>query len=90
MVEHLGGPVLFHLHSTGYAHFRYALDTPGLAGLQLTIEPNGPSLADMVADLHEILERTRLILLVDHGFEQLADVLRSLPTDGLYVLIPDR
>ncbi len=90
VVEHVRGPVLFHLHSTGYAHFRHVLDIPGLAGLQMTVEANGPSLTDMAADLREILERTRLILLVDHGFEQLADVLRSLPTDGLYVLIPNR
>ena len=90
VVKHLPGPVLFHLHSTGYAHFRHVLDTPDLAGLQLTVEANGPSLVDMAADLREILGRTRLILLVDHGFEHLADVLRRLPTDGLYVLIPDR
>ena len=88
-VEHLGQHVLFHLHSTGLAHWRDVLAIPGLAGLQLTVEANGPPLAKLVPVLREVLERSRLILFVDHGFDQLAAVLRQLPTAGLYLLLRD-
>ena len=61
----------------------------GLAGLELTVEANGPLLADLVPVLRQILERSRLILFVDHGFEHLAAVLRQLPVAGLYLLLRD-
>ena len=40
--------------------------------------------------LRAILERTRLILMVDAWYEQLPAVLRQLPKDGLYVVVSDR
>ena len=90
LVRHLGDCVLFHLHSTGYRHYRHVLDVPGIAGLELTVESNGPPLAALLPDLRAILARTRLILMVDAWFEQLPAVLRQLPTDGLYVIVSDR
>ena len=90
MVRHMGDYVLFHLHSTGYRHYRHVLELPGIAGLEITVESNGPPLADMAADLRAILERTRLILMVDAWYEQLPAVLRQLPKDGLYVVVSDR
>ncbi len=57
--------VLFHLHSTGYRHWRHVLDVPEIAGLELTVEANGPPLAGLVPDLRAMLERSRLILVVD-------------------------
>lgn len=89
IVEHLGPYVLFHLHSTGMRHYRDVLAIPGIAGLQLTIEANGPPLPDLVGALREILERSRLILSVDHGFAQLPPVLRQLPTEGVYLVLRD-
>jgi hypothetical protein len=89
IVEHCGPHVFFHLHSTGMRHWRDVLAIPGLAGLELTVEANGPPLADLVPVLREILETSRLILFVDHGFEHLASVLRQLPTAGLYLLLRD-
>jgi hypothetical protein len=88
-VRHLGAYVLFHLHSTGCRHFRDVLAIPGLAGLQVTVEANGPPLAEMVPMLREILERSRLVLFADAGFRQLPDVLRQLPREGLYVMVRD-
>jgi hypothetical protein len=35
------------------------------------------------------LERSRLVLFVDHGFDQLAAALRKLPGEGLYLLLRD-
>jgi len=90
LVRHLGSHVLFHLHSTGYGHYRDVLSIPGLAGLELTVEANGPPLPDLLPVLREVLEQSRLILYVDHGFEHLPSVLSRLPREGLYVLIPDR
>lgn len=90
VVDHIGSCVLFHLHSTGFAHYRDVLGIPGLAGLQLTVEANGPSLADLLNPLRDILERSRLILFIDHYYEQARDVLKKLPADGLYVILPDR
>jgi len=89
VVKHLGRHVLFHLHSTGMRHWRDVLAIPGLAGLQLTVEANGPPLTDLVPVLREVLERARLILFVDHGFDQLAAALRQLPAEGLYLLLRD-
>jgi hypothetical protein len=83
------GRVLFHLHSTGYAHWRDVLEIPNLVGLQMTVEANGPSLLDMADTLEEILERSRLILYVEHFFEQLPDLLKRLPKEGLYLILPD-
>jgi hypothetical protein len=90
IVRELGDHVLFHLHSTGFCHYREVLSIDGLAGLQLTVEANGPSLRDLAPTLKSILEKTRLILYVDSGFEHLPWLLRQLPQEGLYLLIPDR
>jgi hypothetical protein len=87
VVRHLGAHVLFHLHSTGFQHYRDVLSIPGIAGLELTVEANGPSLLELVPVMREILERSRLILFVDHGFEQLPGVLRQLPRAGLYLVV---
>ncbi len=87
VVKHLGAHVLFHLHSTGFQHYRDVLSIPGLAGLELTVEANGPSLTDLVPVMREILERSRLILFVDQGIEQLPGVLRQLPREGLYLIV---
>jgi hypothetical protein len=90
LVRHLGSHVLFHLHSTGYRHWRDVLRIPGLAGLQMTVEANGPALPELLPVLRAVLEQSRLILYVEHGFEHLPAMLRRLPQEGLYLLIPDR
>jgi hypothetical protein len=89
VVRHLGAYVVFHLHSTGLRHYRHVLDIPGLGGLQITIEANGPALIDLLPVFREVLERSRLLLFVDHRFEELPAVLRQLPREGLYVAIPE-
>ncbi len=89
-VRRSGSRVLFHLHSTGYRHYRNVMTIPGLAGLELTVEANGPRLAELEPVLREILEKTRLILFVDAHFGDLAHLLRRLPTDGLYLIISDK
>ena len=78
------------LHSTGFQHFRHVLRIPGLAGLQVTIEANGPSLADLLPVFREILGQSRLLLFLDHRFEELSAVLPQLPREGLYLAIPAR
>lgn len=88
VVRHLGPQVFFHLHSTGCKHYKEVMKIPGLAGLEITVESIGPTLAALLPVLQEILERTRLILMVDHGFEQLPEVLPKLPREGLYLTIP--
>jgi hypothetical protein len=85
------GPyTLFHLHSTGMRHWRHVLELPGLAGLEITVEANGPALRDMVPMLREILERGRLMLFVDEHFAELPEVLAHIPHDGLYLIISDK
>ena len=90
IVEHVGSRVLYHLHSTGYAHYRHVLDVPGLAGVELTVESNGPSLRDLLPPLRDIASRSRLLLMVDAHFDQLVEVARQLPGDGVYVAVSDR
>jgi len=90
LVRQIGRHVLFHLHSTGYRHYRSVLEIPRIAGLEITVEAGGPPLAEMIPDLRLILERSRLILSVDGHFGQLRDVLRKLPKEGLYLIISDR
>jgi hypothetical protein len=89
IVDHWGPQVFFHLHSTGMRHWRDVLAIRGLAGLQVTVEANGPPLPDLVPVLREVLEKSRLILFVDHGFDHLAAALRQLPVAGLYLLLRD-
>jgi hypothetical protein len=89
-VDHLGKYVMFHLHSTGYKHYKYVLNTPGIAGLEVTMETTGPSLLDLLPVFREILEKSRLILQVCTGFEQLPEALRKLPSEGLFLTIPDK
>ncbi len=88
VVEKLGRHVLFHLHSIACQHYRHVLSIPGLAGLEITVESKGPSLLELVPLFRQVLERSRLILLVDHGFEQLPEALCRLPAEGLYLIIP--
>ena len=89
VVRHLGAHVLFHLHSTGCRHYRHVLQVPGLAGVEITIEANGPSLPDLLPVFREILEKSRLLLFVDHRQEELSAVLPLLPREGLYVAVPE-
>lgn len=90
IVEALGPCTLFHIHTTGYQHFRHVLQIPGLDGLQFTVEANGPRLLDLVPVFREVLEQSRLIVFVDAQFEDLGEVLRRIPHDGLYLMISDR
>jgi hypothetical protein len=89
VVHHLGPHVLFHLHSTGYKHYEQVLQVPGLAGLQMTIEANGPPLAELVPVFRKILGRSRLLVFADHRYEELPAVLPRLPREGLYVVVPE-
>ena len=90
VVREIGPHVLFHLHSTGCRHWRHVLEVEGLAGLELTLESKGPTAADLLPLMRETLERSRLILFADHGWEQLGPLLRKLPREGLFLVIPDR
>lgn len=90
MVDHLGKYVMFQLHSTGCKHYKHVLSTPGIAGLQVAMETIGPSLLDLVPVFREILEKSRLMLMVCAGFEQLPEALRKLPSEGLFLTIPDK
>ena len=90
VVQALGGYVLFHLHSTGLNHYKEVLQISGLAGIQIVIEQNGPSLRELIPVLKEILEKSRLIISIDHYFHELPDVLRQIPNEGLYILISDK
>ncbi|HEX9118011.1 MAG TPA: hypothetical protein VGA61_18230 [Anaerolineae bacterium] len=89
-VARMGPHTLFHLHSTGLRHWSDVLGVPGLAGLEITIESNGPRLADLLPILRTVLERSRLMLFVDAWFEDLPEVLCRVPHDGLYLIISDR
>lgn len=89
VVAALGEHIFFHLHSTGMCHYRDVLAIPGLAGLELTVEAKGPLLSDLCGPLAEILARTRLILFIDGHLYEVAEVLRSLPRDGLYIIVPE-
>ena len=89
LVRHVCGHVLFHLHSTGCRHYPDVLSLPGLAGLEITIEANGPPVAELLPMFRDILKHSRLILHVDARFDELPAVLRQLPRAGLYVVVRD-
>jgi hypothetical protein len=89
IVAAFGPGVFYHLHATGMAHWRDVLCIDGLAGLELSIESIGPSLHDLTPMIRETLERSRLILFVEHHFDQLPDLLRRVPHEGLFLIIPD-
>jgi hypothetical protein len=86
----LGPYTMFHLHSSGMRHWRDVLAVPGLAGVEITVEAVGPDLRDMAPSLREIAEQSRLVLFVDEHFDQLPEVLRHLPRDGVYVIVSDK
>mgnify|MGYP005843960625 CR=1 FL=1 len=90
LVRRIGPWALFHLHSTGMKHYRHVLDLPGLAGLEVTLEANGPPPPALLPAFREILERSRLILMVDGYFEEARAMLRELPKEGLYVLVSSK
>jgi hypothetical protein len=89
VVRHLGACVVFHLHSTGFRHYRHVLEIPGLAGVQMVIEANGPPLLDLLPVFREILECSRLLLFIDHRFDELPALLPRLPREGLFVTVPE-
>jgi hypothetical protein len=90
LVRHLGAHVLFHLHSTGLKHYQDVLAIPGLAGLQMTIEANGPPLRELVPVFRGILERSRLLLFVDNRADELREIISKLPCEGLYLVVPQQ
>jgi hypothetical protein len=90
VVRRLGEHVLFHLHATGYKHYRDVLNIPGIAGLQIVMETGGPTLLDLLPVFREILEKSRLILQVGDCVEHLPEVLRKLPREGLFLTISNR
>lgn len=90
VVRHLGKCVMFHLHTTGYKHYKHVLNIPGIAGLEMALESIGPTALDLVPVFREVLEKSRLMLHVGTGFEQLPQVLSKLPKEGLFLAIPDK
>jgi hypothetical protein len=66
------------------------MNIPGIAGLQMSMESIGPTILDMAPVFREILEKTRLLLQVCTGFEFLPEVLRKIPREGLYLVIPSK
>ena len=90
IVDQVGRYVLFHLHSTGFKHYKDILSIEGIGGLEFTVEANGPDLLDMVDDLTFMLEQSRVALFVDHYFDQLPEFLKKVPHEGLYLIIPDK
>jgi hypothetical protein len=90
LVEHLGPCTFFHTHSTGCAYYRHLLDIPGLGGVEIRIEGNGPSLYSLLPAMQEILEHTRLMLYIDSHFDEFAEVARQLPRDGLCIMVSDK
>ena len=56
----------------------------------MTIEANGPPLADLLPAFREILEQSRQLLFLDHRFEESSAVLPHLPQEGPYLAIPAR
>ena len=89
IVQKLGPCTLFHLHTTGYQHYRHVLQIPGLDGLQFTVEANGPRLLDLAPVFREVLEQSRVIVFVDAQFEDVPALLRQIPHEGLYLVISD-
>ena len=65
-----GSIVLFHLHATGWKHYRHVLSIPGIAGLEMVVESTGPTLRDLVPVFREILEESRLIVHVGGAFAE--------------------
>jgi hypothetical protein len=90
VVRHLGEHVIFHLHSTGHKHYKHVLDIPGIGGIEMVLESIGPTPLDLVPVFREILEKSRLMLHVGSGFEQMPQVLKKLPKEGLFLAIPDK
>jgi len=90
LVRHLGKYVMFHLHSTGYQHYKHVLNIPGIAGIEMVLESIGPTALDLVPVFREILEKSRLMLHVGSGFQLLPQVLSKLPKEGLFLAIPDK
>ena len=60
---------------------------PNIAGLEIYLEQGGPTLRDLLQVLRGTLEKSRLILHLDYCFEQLPEVLRKLPREGLFLAI---
>jgi hypothetical protein len=58
--------------------------------VQLIVEANGPSLHSLRPAIQKILESTRLILSVDSHFDELVDVVKRLPSEGLCVMVSDK
>ena len=90
LVRHMGNHVMFHLHSTGFQHYKHILDIPGMGGIEMVLESIGPTAVDLVPVFREILEKSRLMLHVSTGFEALREALPKLPKEGLYVAIADK
>jgi hypothetical protein len=90
LIRRMGAHVMFHLHSTGYQHYKHILNIPGIAGIEMVLESIGPTAVDLVPVFREILEKSRLMLHIGTGFEHLPEALRKLPKEGLYVAIADK
>jgi len=90
LVTALGSCVFFHLHSTGLQHYRDVIKMTGLAGVQITVEANGPSLSTLIPIFQDSLQNSRLILFIDGFFDELPEMLRKIPLDGLFLIVSDR
>jgi len=75
---------MFHLHSTGYQHYKHVLSIPGIAGIEMVLESIGPTVLDLVPVFREILEKSRLMLHVGSGFDLLPQALSKLPKEAFH------
>jgi hypothetical protein len=73
---------VLHTHTRGHLA-EWALDLPGLAAIEMTIDPLGPSVEQLIPRLGAILERKPLILLGVVTEREAALLTSSLPVGGL-------
>lgn len=82
---------LIHLHATGLGFLDHLLAMPGLDGVQIVIEPSGPSVSQLIPTLRKVQARKRVVLVAnkseDMHDEDLFQVIEALCTGSLFVIV---
>jgi len=94
--EHFGDHLFVHVHSPGVDPWRDVLEIPGLAGMELTMEFNGPPILDTGPVLREIVRQAEpqrgdyLLVYFSNGHvhftSRVEDALRALDVPVVYAV----
>ena len=80
---------IIHMHSTYLHTLESLLPLPKLRAVQVSVDPNGPSVNELIQKFRNILDRKGLIIGGQISLEDINTLVSELPSEGLCIFGSD-